>query len=356
MKTIAIICDYVLRPDRIGGMDRFFRLFDEQLKKQGHIVEWYVTDYIPFDFYKDLTIYNANGLRVEQYFLNTCMLDDKKYDSIVTHFTELCTSFYKHYHQRFPEVKVIAVDHNPRPVEGFSFKKRIFKKIKSIRFSRYINVFVAVSDYSKKQLIKDFSSIITSKIKVVLNGIEIDKVQLKTSYLNKHKFVVASHLRKEKGIQDVLQAIANLPKELKEIVTLDIYGEGAYEKELIKITETLNLTTQINFKGSVDDLHLRYQKYDYLLHASYGETYCYAVVEALSAKLPVITTNDIGNVLQLVKHNHNGFLFDVGDVNGLAKILKNILTRSEMITSFHNVKIPNMSLQNMVENHIKLLA
>jgi len=232
------------------------------------------------------------------------------------------------------------------------------KKIKSLLYSRYIETFIAVSEYSKKHLIKDFTSIISSKIKVVLNGVEIDKIQLKTSYLNKHQFIVASHLRKEKGVQDVLQAIADLPIELKKKIELDIYGNGVYEKELIKLTENLNLVSQVNFKGSVDDLEDRYLNYDYLLHASYGETYCYSVVEALTAKLPVITTSNIGNVLQLVKHKQNGFLFEVGDLNALTLILKNILTDTETISeaSFKSVLIQNLSLQKMVENHIKVLS
>ena len=32
---IAIVCNYVLKPNRIGGMDRFFKLFDEQLNLMG---------------------------------------------------------------------------------------------------------------------------------------------------------------------------------------------------------------------------------------------------------------------------------------------------------------------------------
>jgi glycosyltransferase involved in cell wall biosynthesis len=357
MKTIAVICDYALRPDRIGGMDRFFKLYDTQLKKQGHTVEWYFTNYTPFNFYENITIYSAKEVNVEQLFMDTCLLENKQYDAIVTHFTELCTPFYKQYHQLFSKAKIIAVDHNPRPLKGFPFKKRIVKKMKSILYSRYIDTFIAVSDYSKKHLIKDFTGIISSKIKVILNGIETDKIQLKTSYLNQHQFMVASHLRKEKGVQDILQAIADLPKELKEKLKLDIYGEGAYEKKLINITESLNLTAQVNFKGSVYDLGVRYLNYDYLLHASYGETYCYSVVEALTAQLPVITTSNVGNVLQLVKHKHNGFLFEVGDIDALTIILKNILTDGETITEtfFKNVLIPNMSLQKMVDKHIKIL-
>ena len=80
MKTIAVICDYVLRPDRIGGMDRFFKLYDAQLKKQGHTVEWYFTNYQPFDFYKNIIIYSAKGIKVEQLFVDTCLLEKKYYD------------------------------------------------------------------------------------------------------------------------------------------------------------------------------------------------------------------------------------------------------------------------------------
>ena len=37
---IAIVCNYQLRSDRIGGMDRFFKAFDSKAKEAGYTVDW----------------------------------------------------------------------------------------------------------------------------------------------------------------------------------------------------------------------------------------------------------------------------------------------------------------------------
>ena len=126
MKKVAVVCNYILNPDRIGGMDRFFKLFDTVLKEKGYMVDWFFTAYTAFDFYKDLNICDAKNSSVEESFLEVS--SNKTYDIVITHFTELCTRFYKDLAFRNPNSYVIAVDHNPRPLEGFSLKKR-FKKI-----------------------------------------------------------------------------------------------------------------------------------------------------------------------------------------------------------------------------------
>ena len=81
MKKIAVICNYVLKPDRIGGMDRFFYLFDKQAKEKGYNLDWYFTDYSIFNFYKNLNIYSANNSSVEQKFLE--MSSSNKYDVVL---------------------------------------------------------------------------------------------------------------------------------------------------------------------------------------------------------------------------------------------------------------------------------
>ncbi len=36
-KKIAVVCNYGLTPNRVGGMDRFFWLFDKKCKENGHV-------------------------------------------------------------------------------------------------------------------------------------------------------------------------------------------------------------------------------------------------------------------------------------------------------------------------------
>ena len=168
-KKIAIVCNYALNPNRIGGMDRFYVAYDAKAKALGYEVDWYFSNYQPFDFFTGLTVFSANNQNMEQFFLEKVNQENLKYDVLVTHFLALCTSFFKNA-KVLGVQKTIAVDHNPRPLGGFPFSKIIKNKIKGILYSRYIDHFVGVSEYTRKHILKDYGFFLTNKTSVIKSG------------------------------------------------------------------------------------------------------------------------------------------------------------------------------------------
>ncbi|MDI5950685.1 glycosyltransferase family 4 protein [Flavobacterium yafengii] len=350
---IALICNYELLPERVGGMDYFFWMFDAKCKKNGIQVDWFFPNQSQHGDYSKLTIFNSNYQNVENYFLDFCIQNQTPYSFIITHFIELCTPFFKKIKQ-VSKAKVIAIDHNPRPLGGYPIKKRIEKRVKGALFSRFIDIFVGVSDSTKNELILDFGIQIKNKTSVILNGIDVLKFKRKNDYSSHNKFIVASHLRKEKGIQDLILAV----KDLKSYnFTIDIYGKGYYEIELRKMIQNFELEKIITLKGSVSNLNEIYSDYDYLIHPSHGETFCYSVVESLLSGVPVVTTKNQGNVLGLVVENKNGFLFEESNILALKEILENILSGKYLLEDYSEISrgLHDLSLNNMIENHFKLI-
>lgn len=348
---IAVICNYELFEDRIGGMDYFFWSFDKSCKEKGVQVDWFFPNAIGYGVYSEMNIISCCGENIENKFLNYIKNNDVKYNSVLTHFLELCTPFYAKI-KRSQNTQVITVDHNPRPLMGYSLKKKINKKIKGIIYSKYIDVFVCVSENSRKSIIKDFGNHIFQKTTVILNGLNVEKYKKKTDFSNSNRFIVVSHLRKEKGIQDLIEAI----KDFQEFIfKIDIYGKGYYRDELQNKVNKYLLQDKINFKGSVSNLHELYCKYDFLIHPSHGETFCYSVVESLLSNVPVITTKNQGNILGLVKENENGFLFSEGDVGGLNSILNSILKQEKNIYGNFSDINKKFDIQKMVNSYLKLL-
>lgn len=352
-KKVAIICNYKIFPDRVGGMDHFYKNVDAALKEEDIQVDWFFLDIIYFDFYKGLNLYSASGVDIEHFFLDHIKKTTRDYNIIVTHFIALCTSFYKKASQ-LTRAKIIAVDHNPRPLQGFSLKKKIKNRIKGLLYHQYIDRFIAVSAYSKYNLEKDFGKQIANKITIIHNGILTTVYKKKKKFhLPANKFIIACHLREEKGVQDIIKALSKLPKETIAETTYDIYGEGPYEDTLHGLVAKFKLENYINFKGSVSNLYDVYHKYDYLVHASHGETFCFTVIESLLSNLPVITTNKAGNILEVVKEGENGFLFNTGDVSTLSKTIQQVITGKLQIelSNFHQEIEKSFSLELMVKNH-----
>jgi glycosyltransferase involved in cell wall biosynthesis len=79
----------------------------------------------------------------------------------------------------------------------------------------------------------------------------------------------------------------------------------------------------------VEEMHLHYRRADLFCLPTRREPFGVAFVEALHHGLPIVATR-IGAVPDLVEHGANGFLIEVGDVDGLAAHLDRLLGDSAL--------------------------
>jgi len=352
-KKIAVVCNYALNPNRIGGMDRFYVAYDQKAKALGFEIDWYFLNYEPFDFYAGLTTFSANNKNVESFFLERVHQEHLKYDVLVTHFLALCTSFFKKVKETGIQ-KTIVVDHNPRPLEGFPLSKILKNKIKGVLYSKYIDQFIGVSEYTRKHILKDYGFFLDHKTNVIYNGIDTS-VFVKRVNENINQFVVSSHLRPSKGIQDLIQAVAVLEENIKRQIHIDVYGEGPFAAELLEMTKANHLEGIIHFKGGSSHLNELLSHYCYLLQPTYMECFSLSILESLAANVPVITT-PVGGNLEIIKNNTNGFIFEPKDHLALAAILKNIVLGNLKIENDVSLQIEkDFNLEKMVNEHIQLL-
>jgi len=353
-QNIAVICNYQLHANRIGGMDRFYVAYDEKAKELGYKVDWFFSNHEEFNFFDSLNIFSSKrNQTVEVFFREYCLQNNKQYNTVVTHFTELCTPFYK-WVKQYHNAHILAVDHNPRPLKGFPLKKRLKNKFKGLWHSKYIDQFIAVSKYTKTHILNDYGRFLNSKTLVVYNGIDV-KVFKKRRANNKNKFIVASHLRKSKGIQDLIRAVSLLDDDIKKQIKIDVYGKGPYEAFLKTLTKELALENCIHFKGSSSKLHELFCNYNYMLQPTYMECFSLSILESLSANVPVITTH-VGGNLEVITHGENGFIYQAGDVEALSKIIENIVLQKSAITKDVSTLVDkHYYLDKMVYEHIKLL-
>ncbi|NJW54039.1 glycosyltransferase family 4 protein [Salinimicrobium oceani] len=353
MKNIAVVCNYELNPARIGGMDRFFKAYNQQLLQKGHKVTWFFSGGEKFNFYSGFELhFPGQQESVETLTLNF-LKNKKDFDVIVTHFVALCTPYFRELKKK-NQPYIIAVDHNPRPLGGFSWEKRIKNKIKGKIYSPYIDLFVGVSKYTADCILQDYGNLVTKKVKVVYNGIDTS-TYLERKEENYGKFIVASHLRKSKGIQDLIEAVALLPEEIKNKIQIDVYGEGPLEAELKRKVAQNQLEPQIAFFGSSSRLPKLMKNYSFLLQPTYMECFSLSILESLAANVPVITT-PVGGNLEIISNGSNGLIFQTGNIEELNKLLQKVVNREFKIAdNLSDLIKKNYSLEQMVANHINLL-
>ncbi|WP_339916379.1 glycosyltransferase family 4 protein [Yeosuana marina] len=355
-KHIAIICNYELLESRVGGMDYFFWVFNKKCIEKNIKVDWFFPNTTSHGDYKELHIIPTNDLSLEQHFIAHLQTQDAQYSHIITHFIELCTAFFADI-KKYQKAKIIAVDHNPRPLGGYPLKKRLKKKLKGVLYSKYIDLFIGVSDYTSQAILHDFGSFLKTQTQTIYNGVLIDSIVPKTNERTKinPKFLVVSHLRESKGIQDLIEAIHLLSKALKANLKIDIYGDGPFKTELLHLVSKYHLESVFNFKGSQSNLKSLYQHYDYLIQPTHMECFSLSILESLAANIPVITT-PVGGNTEVVNHNDNGFIFETKNTKELSVLLSEIIEGKRYITGNTRPLIENrFSIDNMVKNHLKLL-
>lgn len=127
------------------------------------------------------------------------------------------------------------------------------------------------------------------------------------------KFVFISHVKKDKGIQEILDARKKLPASY----TVDIYGPLSYDCPA-------HLKDEFNtcYKGvlSSNKVMETLIKYDVLLLPTYhkGEGYPGIIIEAFAAGLPVIVT-PLRGIKEMVTENASGFFVNPMDSQNLEK-------------------------------------
>ncbi len=340
--------------NRVGGMDYFYWQFDFEVKNLGHQIDWFFPNLENHGEYSALNIYSSENSSVESKFLE--IIENRKFDYIFCHFLELCTPFFKKVKKQLPNCKIIAVDHNPRPLNGYYLKKRFEKRIKGFLFAKFIDLFVGVSEYTIQEIKKDFGAYIKANLLVIYNGILIENIKIREHRnLTNPKFLTACHLRFSKGIQDLILAVNLLPDSIKSILIVDIYGDGDYKNELIKLIHFYKLESNFNFKGNSAELGSVYANYDYLIHPTHMECFSLGILESLAANVPVITT-PVGGNLEVIRDNENGFIFQAENYMALKLILEDLIVGKITIANDVSTNIRNKyNLDSMVNNYKKLI-
>ncbi len=160
------------------------------------------------------------------------------------------------------------------------FGKKIFQEADKV---------IAVSDYEKSLLIKDFE-IADEGITVIHNGInmmEFRNLDKKGKECKTLLFV--GRLEEYKGVQYILQALPLLDED----VHLQIVGSGPYRTSLTDLVEQLGLGDRVEFYQGLqrEELLQRYADADLFVLLSKYESFSIVIAEALAAKTPCIVAN-----------------------------------------------------------------
>ena len=202
----------------------------------------------------------------------------------------------------------------------------------------------AVSKSLKNDTIELFD--IEKEIDVIHNFIDVEKIISKKTPCERNllakkdeKIVVhISNFRPLKRIMDVVYVFEQIRNKIN--AKLIMIGEGPEKSKAQRYCKKNNLSDNVIFLGNsseVDDI-LCFS--DLFLLLSEKESFGLSALEAMIHKVPVISTN-VGGLPELNKNNYSGFLFDIGEINKMAKKSIEILSNEKLLKTYKNQAFEN---------------
>jgi len=180
---------------------------------------------------------------------------------------------------------------------------------------------IAVSHFTKWELTK-YYKIPEGKIQVIHNGVDIrkfkpanNKPRIKSELGFKPDdilIVSVGRLYARKGLFTLIESMPTITKRFPKAKFV-ISGKGQSDEmnKLIAHADKLGVKNKIVFTGYYPDKKLPklYQIADVFAFSTFYEHHPFAVLEALSTGLPVVTTT-VGGIPETINNGRNGFLVE----------------------------------------------
>ena len=223
---------------------------------------------------------------------------------------------------------------------GFHFYKGAPKKNWLVYYSiekwvsRFTDLLITINkeDYGRAQTFKAKRVVYIPGIGVdtgKFRNVEINRTQKRTELKISEDVVVLlsiGELIERKNHKTALKAVSNLNSS--NYVYL-ICGEGKLDSYLKDLTEKLGIENKVRFLGYRRDIPEICVAADIFIFPSYQEGLPVAVMEAMSAGLPIICSSIRGNT-DLIKSELGGFLNQPEDTMGLAQSIDRLINNHEL--------------------------
>lgn len=221
------------------------------------------------------------------------------------------------------DITLVGKDKTYSPVVQFSMEES--------------DALTAVSENLKAETYLNFN--INKPIEVIHNFVDVNRFNRKP--IDAFKRVVApngekvlvhaSNFRKVKRIRDVIDVYFLLLEKIP--VKLLLIGDGPERPELESYARSRDEHQHIKFMGKQEQMEDILPIADLFLLTSEYESFGLAALEAMAAKVPVISTN-AGGLPEINIHGVTGYMSDVGDIQSMCDFALQIISDENTLNQF----------------------
>jgi glycosyltransferase involved in cell wall biosynthesis len=172
-----------------------------------------------------------------------------------------------------------------------------------------------------------------NKIEIIPNGIDLELFNSEEKNIGNYVLFVSilSSTHRFKGLDYLLRSISEVKTVIKDI-KLIVVGEGELKHEYMELAKKLKIDSCVEFVGEKrhKELVSYYANANMLVLPSIDtEGFGNVLVEALSCKTPVITTNIVG-FAEDIKLSNCGLIVKVKDTHALSKAIIKLMSDNEL--------------------------
>lgn len=225
---------------------------------------------------------------------------------------------------KFTGIPVIFTVHGWAFTEGVSKNKRIIYLWIERLFARLCDKIICVSEYDRQLALKHKVAKKESLI-TIHNGVSEFDISVSRAPQEKVVIIMVARFSPQKDYKTLLLAL----KDINSPIEVLLVGEGELLQSSKQLASELNLNEKVKFLGMRKDVKKLLSRSDIFVLVSHYEGLPISIIEAMSAKLPIIASN-VGGVSELVEDGFNGFLIKRGDYRDLNNKLNILINNKEL--------------------------
>lgn len=219
--------------------------------------------------------------------------------------------------------KVVYVEHSNLSNQTYG-KKHFYRQRLGARHASHI---VTLTQRDKENYIKTFK-LDANAISVIPNWFE-NKLEESEYDVNSKKIISVGRLVPLKGYDTMLE-VAKIVLKKHVDWTWDIYGDGCDREHLESKIKEFNLENNVFLKGNVSNIRELYCEYSFFVLCSRYEGIPMVMLEAQSAKLPLVSFDCQTGPREIILDRVNGELIDEGDVEGMVKAVLHLIEQPKV--------------------------
>ena len=238
---------------------------------------------------------------------------------------------------------------------------RIFvNNLKKLLYPKADNI-IAISEGVKQSLVKNFN-LDSSKIQTIYNPsadekiLSLAKEDIDRDLISNRPLIVSiGRLTKQKNHITLLKAFNKIHSNID--CNLYIIGEGSERRNLEKFIKNNNIDDKVKLLGYQNNPWKFLSKSNLFVLPSIWEGFGNVIVESMLIGIPVISSDCPSGPREILNNGKSGKLFQVGDYNHLANIIKETISSdNSKLINYAKLRSKDFTIEKITQEYQKVLT